>query len=400
MKLYLPALGVLCSLGNSKHEVLSNALRGSQDGLQPIAGLVQDQLPYFGRVDAHLAPLEAPFERYDCRNNRLLLAAYKQIEREVQELIEEFGADRVAVVAGSSTSGIREVELAFETQRKTGEYPPEYYDYKQEIGTVAEFLAGYLELKNVAMTISTACSSSAKVFYSARNLIESGVCDAALVGGADSLCQLTGNGFHALGAMSLTRSNPFSANRDGINIGEGAALFILSKKRSPIALKGVGESSDAYHISAPHPEGRGAEMSMRQALLDAGLEPGDISYLNLHGTGTSHNDLTEGEAVYRIFGSELPCSSTKALTGHTLGAAGAIEIGLCWLTLSELNSTRGLPPHIWDGARDEEIKPINLVSSATIPAGRRSLNFMSNSFAFGGSNVSVIIGTESEAPPL
>lgn len=397
MKLYLPALGILCSLGNNKQEVLANALRGSRDGLQRTPGLVLDQQPYFGCVRADLPPVEAPFERYDCRNNRLLLAAYHEIEDEVQALIHELGADRVAVVVGSSTSGIREVEDAFETQRKTGEYPAGYYDYKQEMGTVAEFLAGYLGLKNVAVTISTACSSSGKVFYSARNLIESGVCDAAIVGGADSLCRLTGNGFTALGAVSRTRSNPFSVHRDGINIGEGAALFILSKKRSAIVLKGVGESSDAYHISAPHPEGRGAEESMRNALWDAKLEPSEISYLNLHGTGTPHNDSTESAAVHRIFGPELPCSSTKALTGHTLGAAGAIETGLCWLTLSDLNQKRALLPHVWDGAPDDLVKPLNLVTLGATAENKTNHNFMSNSFAFGGSNVSLIIGTDKEA---
>lgn len=394
MKLYLPALGILCALGSGKREVLGHALGGWREGLRQVPDLVLDQQPYFGQVAAPLPPIEAPFERYDCRNNRLLLAAYREIQEEVQSLIREVGADRVAVVVGSSTSGIREVEQAFETQRETGNYPPEYYDYKQEMGTVAEFLAGFLGLTNVAMTISTACSSSGKVFYSARNLIESGVCEAAIVGGADSLCRLTGNGFSALGAVSQSRCNPFSLHRDGINIGEGAALFILTKKKARIALKGVGESSDAHHISAPHPEGRGAEQSMRQALRDSRLEPEAISYLNLHGTGTPHNDSTESEAVFRVFGPKLLCSSTKALTGHTLGAAGAIELGLCWLTLSSLNQEGLLPPHLWDGAQDEAIKPLSLVSPGTTLEYRKQHNIMSNSFAFGGSNVSVVIGTD------
>lgn len=394
MKLYLSALGILCALGRGKGEVLASALAGSQAGLKRRHDLALDQQPYFGVVHSDLPAVGGEWERYDCRNNRMLLAAYEEISREVTELIERVGAHRIAVVVGSSTSGIAEVEDALEEREKTGEYPPGYYDYKQEMGTVAEFLAGYLGLTNVAVTISTACSSSGKVLASARNLIESGVCDAALVGGADTLCRLTGNGFSALGAVSAGMCNPFSANRDGINIGEGAALFILEKKPSAIRLKGVGESSDAHHISAPHPEGRGAEESMRGALEDAGLQPADICYLNLHGTGTPHNDSTEGEAVFRVFGDGLYCSSTKALTGHTLGAAGAIEAGLCWLTLSDMNAERALPLHVWDGVPDPEIKPVRLAFAEARLESGRELNAMSNSFAFGGSNVSVVLGTE------
>jgi 3-oxoacyl-[acyl-carrier-protein] synthase-1 len=393
LTLYLPNLGIVSALGNSPEQVLANALRGSQDGLRQIPHLAHQRDLYFGEVETKLPPVPAPFSQFDCRNNRILLAAYQQIETQVQALISSIGPSRIGVVLGSSTSGIREVEDALSTQLETGDYPPDYYDYKQEIGTVAEFLATYLGLTNVAVTVSTACSSSGKVFYTARNFIESGLCDAVLVGGADSLCRLTANGFAALGAVSATRSNPFSLNRDGINIGEGAALFILSKIESGIALKGVGESSDAYHISAPHPEGLGAELSMRAALSDARLNPQDISYLNLHGTGTPQNDLMESRAVSRVFGSALPCSSTKAMTGHTLGAAGAIELGLCWLALSSENKDRSALPHVWDGVEDPELEPLHLVRPDTVLSSSPQQNFISNSFAFGGSNVSVIIGT-------
>lgn len=386
-------MGIICALGNGREEVLSNALKGSQEGLRLIPGLALGEPRYFGEVQAELPPIDPSLSKYDCRNNRILLEAYKQIESEVQTLIQTLGASRVGVVLGSSTSGIREVEDALETKMRTGDYPPDYYDYKQEIGTVAEFLANYLQLTNVAITVSTACSSSGKVYYTGRSLIESGICDAVLVGGVDSLCRLTANGFSALGAMSQGRCNPFSLNREGINIGEGAALFILSKQEAEISLKGVGESSDAHHISAPHPEGLGAELAMKQALLDAGLEATDISYLNLHGTGTPQNDLTESLAVHRIFGSELPCSSTKALTGHTLGAAGAVESGLCWLALSKKNPERHILPHIWDQVVDEALQPLNLVRPGTVLKNEGPDNFISNSFAFGGSNVSVIIGT-------
>lgn len=394
MRVYLPTLGIINALGNGPDQVLANALRGSRDGLRPIPGLSVGRELFYGEVQAELPPIEEPLSRYDCRNNRILIQAYRQIEPQVQQLIAAVGAHRVGVVLGSSTSGIREVEDALELQLKTGDYPPSYFDYKQELGTVAEFLAAYLGLGNVAITVSTACSSSGKAFYTGRSLLESGVCDAVLVGGVDSLCRLTANGFAALGAVSEQRSNPFSQNRDGINIGEGAALFVLSKEASEISLKGVGESSDAHHISAPHPEGLGAELAMRGALQDAGLGPSDISYLNLHGTGTPQNDLMESRAVHRVFGPELPCSSSKALTGHTLGAAGATEAGLCWLALSSKNAQSKALPHIWDERVDESLESLNLVKVDTSLKPSSARNFMSNSFAFGGSNVSVIIGTD------
>jgi len=369
---------------------------GSREGLVRLPDLVLDSQPYFGQVKGELPAVEAPLSRYDCRNNRLLLAAFSQIEEQVAAAVEQFGPHRVGVVIGSSTSGILEVEEALMEHAQTGSYPPHYYDYKQEIGTVAEYLAEQAGLKSVAITISTACSSSGKVFYSARNLIESGICDAVVVGGADSLCRLTGNGFTALGAVAQDLPNPFSPNRDGIVIGEGAAVFLLGSQQSEVELCGLGESSDAYHISAPHPEGKGAEECMRQALSDAGLEPAALSYLNLHGTGTPHNDIAESLAVHKIFGENLPCSSTKALTGHTLGAAGAIEAALCWLVLSDLNPSGALPPQINDGIVDPELAPLNLVSAGTHFDPSRSRYIMSNSFAFGGSNVSVILGRRTD----
>ena len=392
MRLFLPSLGIINSLGNSKEEVLARALGGSRDGLRSIPSLTTGPDLSFGEVQAELPPIEGQLGVYDCRNNRILLQAYLQIATEVETLIESLGRERIGVVLGSSTSGIREVEDALEAHAQTGEYPPSYYDYKQELGTVAEFLAAYLELENVAITVSTACSSSGKAFYTGRNLIESGICDAVLVGGVDSLCRLTANGFASLGAVSEGLSNPFSRHRDGINIGEGAALFIMSQTESEISLKGVGESSDAHHISAPHPDGLGAELAMRQALEDAELRPDEISYLNLHGTGTPQNDLMESRAVHRVFGSSVLCSSTKAMTGHTLGAAGATEAGLCWLLLSAMNTEGQALPHLWDEVIDEELEKLNLAKQGQKLPSKPKMNCASNSFAFGGSNVSVILG--------
>jgi 3-oxoacyl-[acyl-carrier-protein] synthase-1 len=220
-----------------------------------------------------------------------------------------------------------------------------------------------------------------------------GTVDAAVVGGADTLCRMTVGGFAALEAMSNGLCNPFSRNRDGINIGEAAAVFLMTQEPTPIQLLGVGESSDAHHISAPEPAGRGALSAMRAALSDARLAPHDIGYINLHGTGTALNDSAEGKAIHELFGSEIPCSSTKALIGHTLGAAAACEAAFLWLTLNpKYNPDGRLPPHIWDGEADPSIPPLTLADfSQRLPSGVNSTALLSNSFGFGGSNIALVL---------
>jgi 3-oxoacyl-[acyl-carrier-protein] synthase-1 len=293
------------------------------------------------------------------------------------------------VLIGTSTSGIAAGEDAMDSLTAGNGMPADYHYRQQEIGMAAEFLARYLRLNGPRYTVSTACSSSAKVFASGERLLAAGLCDALVLGGCDSLCRLTVNGFDALSSLSDGLCNPFSANRNGINVGEGAALFLLTREEAPIRLAGVGESSDAYHMSAPDPTGKGAEIAIRQALDNANVAPELIGYINLHGTATPKNDEMESRVIERVFGSETPCSSTKSQIAHTLGAAGAIEIGLCCLLLGEHNDSRRLPRHLWDGEPDPALPAIGLTAGESI--WEHDL-FMSNSFAFGGSNVSVIIG--------
>lgn len=393
--LYLSHLGIINALGEDGAAVLMGALSGDTRGIVCRNDLLLDKPVFVAEVGAALPPIvDMPIE-FNSRNNRLLLAAYQQIAGAVDVLIAKYGVERIAVVLGSSTSGIAETEVALKVEAEQSEFPQGYHYSQQEMGSPSAFLAYLLGLKNVALTISTACSSSGKAFATARNLIESGFCDAALVGGVDSLCRLTLNGFHALESVSATVCKPFSRYRDGITIGEGAALFILSPQTGSsseaIELVGIGESSDAYHISAPEPEGLGAEAAMRQALMDAGLTPEGLVYLNLHGTATSKNDAMEAAVVHRLFGERLPCSSTKSITGHTLGAAGATELGICWLLLSTLNKAYRLPPQIWDGQWDAALAPVCLVAENAVYLATGSCYVMSNSFAFGGSNVSLII---------
>jgi 3-oxoacyl-[acyl-carrier-protein] synthase-1 len=354
--------------------------------------ILPNRQAYVGRVTATLPSLPDGLEQFTSRNNQLMLLALQEIAGEIEAARRRYGADRIAVILGTSTSGIAEGEAAFAQRQRNGAWPQDFDYRQQELGGLGEFAARALQLTGPAYTIATACSSSAKVFAAARRLISAGMCDAAIVGGADTLCGTTLNGFAALDAMSRGLCNPFSVYRDGINIGEGAAAFLLTRETAPVSLLGCGESSDAHHLSAPDPTGGGAYAAMSAALTDAGLASTDIAYVNLHGTGTPLNDSMEGIAVQRLFGSDLPCSSTKAMTGHMLGAAGACEAAFLWLTLHPDHASGVLPPHLWDGAADPAIPSLNLIPPGTrVPAGGR-LAMMSNSFAFGGSNTALILG--------
>ena len=384
-------MGIVSPLGRDRATVAAALVKGSRDGLAPNADLVPDRTVYVGAIAGDLPPLPAAFRDLDCRNNRAMAAALDQIVDDVRRVAERVGPDRVAVVLGSSTGGIAEGEAAYAAFQRDGAWPQDFHYRQQEIGSLASFAARYLELRGPAYTVATACSSSGKAFASARRLIKSGLCDAAVVGGADTLCRMTLNGFSTLEAVSAGLCNPFSRNRDGINIGEAAAAFLLVPDASPVELLGIGESSDAHHVSAPDPTGGGAYEAMRLALADANLAPADIAYINLHGTATPLNDAMEGKAVHQLFGTEVACSSTKSMTGHTLGAASACEAAFLWLTLHPDYNDGLLPPHVWDGATDPAIPAITLVSPGMRgAAGKRAM--LSNSFAFGGSNLALIFG--------
>lgn len=390
MNLYLNALGLATPLGQGKTENARNLFAGSRAGLVRREGLLPDRPVRIGAVPGDLPGVPAALRDLDCRNNQLALACLAEIEGDVAAAIRRHGHDRIGVVLGTSTSGLSDGEAALETRLSTQSWPAGYRYSHQELGNPAIFVARACGVRGPAYTIATACSSSGKVFASAARLIETGLCDAVLVGGADSLCRMTVNGFASLEAVAADYCNPFSRNRDGINVGEGAAVFLLSREPGPVALRGVGESSDAYHVSAPDPSGGGAVRAMRQALDRAGLAPHAIDYVNLHGTATKLNDLMEGQAVTAVFGHEMPCSSTKSLTGHMLGAAGACEAAFVWLTLAPGYADGALPPHVWDGEADSEIPTLNLVAIGTRARGRPSA-MLSSSFAFGGSNVAVVL---------
>lgn len=395
MSAYLNALGVVCALGRGKTEVMQRLLEGDSSGMRPWPVPVAGRVLPVGAVDAELPSLADATLREATRNNRLLLAAFEEIEADVANAIARFGPARIGVVLGTSTTGIQEASQGIAGLVRDGQLPSSYHYGHQELSAPASFLSDRLGLAGPCYSISTACTSGARALQSAKRLLDAGLCDAVLCGGVDSLCDLTLQGFSALEATSSRLCQPFSANRDGINIGEAAALFLMTREPAPVALLGAGASSDAHHISAPDPTAAGAIEAMRKALASAGCTPGEIGYLNLHGTATEHNDAMESRAVVAVFPDGVPCSSSKPLTGHTLGAAGALEAAFCWLTLSDFNTTRQLPPHVWDSQPDPSLPALQLVAAGTSLESKHPRCMMSNSFAFGGNNISLILGDAS-----
>ncbi|HEY4127597.1 MAG TPA: beta-ketoacyl-[acyl-carrier-protein] synthase family protein [Gammaproteobacteria bacterium] len=385
-RVYLDHLGIINALGSGATAVREGLMTGSTAGMRRREDLITGRAVRAGTVIPELPAVDSALSAYDSRNNRILEAALDQIRPMVDAAIARHGAAQVGVVIGTSTSGIAEGERALAEIDRSGRFHAGYDYRQQEISSPSEYLQRRLKLRGPSFTVSTACTSSAKAFSSARRLLRHGLCDAVIVGGVDSLCRLTLNGFGALESLSQGLCNPSSKNRDGINIGEGAALFLMSREPGPVALLGIGESSDAYHISGPDPEGRGAELAMRQALTEAGVS--QVDYLNLHGTATVQNDQMENTVVARVLG-EVPCSSTKPLVGHTLGAAGATEAAFCWMLLTDPRSAV-LPPHVWDGIADPALPRLNLCTVGYAPKPCRVV--ASNSFAFGGNNACLVLG--------
>lgn len=347
---------------------------------------------YFGKLEKDFEPIDD--ERYDLRCNRVLKYLVDKLD------LSGFEKDEIGIVIGTTNSGIQEFE---DSENK----------HYAELGNPAEFLKWYLGTKNYAASVSTACTSGAKAFSTGVKLLQNDVCKVVIAGGIDTLAAMPSYGFHALEVLSHEKSNPFSKNRDGISLGEGGALFVLTKDvkmqkcldvksitnvgricksdNEIVALLGIGETSDAYHSATPDPEGVQAVRAIQLALDDAGLKAEDIDYINLHGTGTVSNDLMEANAIYKVFGDNVPASSTKPFTGHCLGAAASIEAFICYQILK---GKRNLPIHKYDNEYDENLPKINLVNSNT--ENKKINTCMSTSFGFGGTNAVVIMGNMPE----
>lgn len=374
----------VCNALGPDREAVSSALLASRTGLGP----VPFPLPFETMVGAmafELPELPSEFAAWSNRPTRIAHRLLIDLEPALRRARARWNPERIGLVLGTSTSGADATERAFTYFSQHGDLP-EGYDFRKQhtFGALADVVGKLAGLRGPAWVVSTTCTSSAKPFGSALRMIRSGMLDAVLVGGVDTLCAMTLHGFRALGALSPGICRPFSAERKGINIGEGGAFVLLERSGDGLALlEAVGESSDAYHISAPHPEGLGARLAMERALEQAGVRPEDVDHVNAHGTGTHLNDKAEGQAIAQVFGDAVPVVSTKGYTGHTLGGAGAIECAISLLSLQE----RFVPASLG-------VRPLDPTLSILVPETmeRRTLRrVLSNSFAFGGSNASLLL---------
>lgn len=378
------------ALGSSIEEILKHLSHNNSPGLlESERWLSGGKKAIFGNVLGQLPQIPPSLKKHDSRNNRILLSALQASNPKFQEVMSCFSKNEVAVVMGTSTSGSDEADQYVTSVLSNANSKRVFYGQKQELGDPSLFISEFLGLQGPSYTISTACTSSARAIISGARLINSGLAEAAIVGGADSLARLPIFGFSSLEVMSRQLCRPFSKLRQGITIGEGAGIMVLSKIPSNIFFAGWGESSDAYHISSPHPLGEGIFAAMKNALTMAKVEPDQISYLNLHGTGTKLNDLSEGLACKKLFGNVV-CSSTKNLTGHTLGAAGITEATLLCALLEHQGSV--LPPQFMSpDEMDVAFEGLGLIEHDSAIHG----NFMmTNNIAFGGNNTSLIFGRQ------
>jgi len=401
-KIYLSFPALVCCAGLNANELYESCLSGNQSGFVTrkfdnrdfSAGQIKNDLP---KVD--LQGFALPSYAGDTRIIRIINMAVSQLSSYIKKAITKYGREKVGICLGSCDNGSEASNMAHKAFLENGSFPKDYNLHFQSASFPAEFIAAMFGIKGPVITAATACASGASAIIRGAELIKSGICDAVIAGGADIVSQTVFTGFNVLEAVSDKLSNPFSKNRKGINLGEAAAFFLLeSEQISDIELLGTGESSDAYHMTAPGEDGEGPVKAMRAALKDAGVSSGKIDYINLHGTGTVLNDKAESFALRTVFNSSMPpASSTKPVTGHTMGAAGALEAAICWMVLNE---RRGLPVHCWDGEADEGapvfLVPLSSQTGNVNPVLKTPSICMTNNFAFGGCNVSLIIGRKND----
>lgn len=384
--IYINVLTSVSSLGTNELTIVDSLSHTDRCYLTYRDDLLNEHKgSYFGQIKAKLPRLDE-YPEHKSRNSAVLAFLADSIKDSINELKQKYSKDRIAIILGTSTSGLDETENELKKFMQTGVPSRDFYYKSQEFGDPSMFLADYLDIDGPAYTISTACSSSARALICGKRMLESGLVDAVIAGGADTLCKVPINGFNSMGVLSHERCLPFNKNRAGINIGEGGGLMILSKEKASLELLGVGESSDAYHVSSPEPSGAGAISAMKMALDDASLTTDDIGYVNLHGTATKLNDAMESKAMASLFKGRVPCSSTKYMTGHTLGAASIVEAAiLCYLLKHDLD----LP--VQDFSHDEIDDTLDECGLVKEKMKAKKKVMMSNSFAFGGNNASIII---------
>jgi 3-oxoacyl-[acyl-carrier-protein] synthase-1 len=389
MQLAIYSYTVTTALGPGR-DALWRGLRDGRSGLARCDFEDADLATWIGRVaDCEQTPLPQNMGDWDCRNNRLAELGLQQdgFTEAVAEAKRRYSPQRIGLFLGTSTSGIGATEAAYR-QASNGQLP-DWFQYQKthEFFSVCGYVRARLGLEGPAMVISTACSSSAKVFASAARSMDAGFCDAAIVGGVDSLCLTTLYGFHSLQLVAAEPCRPCDLHRQGISIGEAAGFALVTPavdNGDGPAVLGWGESCDAYHMSSPDPAGKGAELAMRQALQQAELAATEIDAVNLHGTATPANDRAECRAIGRLLGREIPAASTKGWTGHTLGAAGIVEAAIGWLCIEH----DWLPQTLNTRTVDPDIE----ANISLAPHIRPVHRILSNSFGFGGSNCSLLLG--------
>ena len=401
MKIYLSRPGVFSAAGKNAKELWASLITGEQSGIKRYETFSGSTF-FAARIDEN--GLQPSSGRFDMKIIRIEEAALRQIENIIEKAKEKYDSRRIAVCVGSCDNG---TEFSLAGHRKYFEnvaFPEDYSIEMQGADYVSTFIAEKYSLLGPVCTFSTACSSSAGAIIKAAELIKSGICDAAVAGGIDIASDTTLDGFNSLEAISEKITNPFSKNRSGITLGDGAAFFILSKEPldndfPAITLLGYGESCDAHHMTSPDPSGIGAKKAIEKALASAKITPEEVDYVNLHGTGTKFNDSMEAKALSSVFGEKkVPCSTTKPITGHTLGAAAALELAVCQLAITENRgkTAPALPPQIWDGVFDDEMPKLDFVSkNSNLPNSEIKI-CISNSFAFGGANACLVVGLETE----
>lgn len=395
MRSYLSPPATVSALGLTFADTMQALFDTTVSPLTPETQWVPGKTIYTGRPAVAPPPLPTGTPaHFNTHNNRLLWQAANQLQEPIERARAQYGGQRVGVIIGTTTTGVDDNYPAFQAFARDGHWDKNLYRHERQLlSAPADFLAHHFGLGGPVYSISTACTSGARAIITAHRLLASGLCDAVICGGVDSLAHLTINGFDSLQALSAGIANPFSINREGINIGEAAALFVMTRQASDgLPLLGYGNSADAWHMSSPDPKATGAILAICQALAQAGCEAQEIGWVNLHGTATELNDSMESLAMATCFAQGVPCTSTKPLTGHTLGAAGALEAALLWGVIHpEYNRAGQLPAQHWDGQADPALPAIALTDSQSRWQKQPRIG-MSLSFAFGGNNAVLILG--------
>ncbi len=375
MGIGITSFNAICNLGWGINEIYSNAIVGNNNFFEIKTDIINNKKVRLGTIKQDLPEIQNPI--YNTRCNQMVLSGLQLLDKEINELVNKYDQEEIAVVVATTNTGVEEYE-----QTKN----PNHF----ELGNPALFVKEYLQLKNLAISVSTACSSGIKAFSIARDILKEEFAKSVLVIGVDSIAKLPIFGFNSLEVLSQKPTNPFSENRDGINIGEGIAIFILENNEEPeIEILGLGETTDIYHSTSPDPAAKESIKAIQLAMEEAKLSPKEVDYVNLHGTGTISNDTMEANAINFIFGENIPCSSTKPLTGHCLGAAAAIETALCCKLIKKRKTK--LYPHIYNGKYDSNLPKIKLISEKNNPLCDVK-TCLCTAFGFGGTNAAIILG--------